>query len=218
MKTDSQLQQDVSIELKWDPAVQAARIGVQVKDGVVTLSGQVDSYAQKWNAERAAQRVPGVTAMTTGLKVQLTSLSQRSDADVAAAVENLLEWTSTVPAGAVRVRVENGWVTLTGNVGWQYQKRATADSIRNLMGVVGVNDQVGIQPTQAETLVQAAIESALERTARADAATIVVAVHDADVTLSGTARTWSGREAATASAWRTPGVRHVVDMITLAPA
>jgi osmotically-inducible protein OsmY len=218
MKTDSQLQHDVSTELKWEPAVQAARIGVEVKDGVLTLTGQVDSYAQKWSAERAAQRVPGVLAMTSELQVQLPGPSQRTDADIAAAVENLLEWTSPVPAGAVQVRVEGGWVTLTGTVGWQYQKRATADSIRNLMGVVGVDDQVGVQPTQPEILVQAAIEAAIERTARADARTIAVAVHGADVTLSGTARSWAGRDAATSSAWRTPGVHHVVDMITLADA
>lgn len=137
MKTDSQLQQDVSAELDWEPSVHAARIGVEVKDGVVTLAGQVDSYAEKWNAERAAQRVSGVRALATELQVQLTSLSQRTDADIAAAVENLLEWTSTLASGAVRVVVEGGWVTLSGKVDWQFQRQAATDSVRHLMGVTG---------------------------------------------------------------------------------
>ncbi|MEO8299934.1 MAG: BON domain-containing protein [Burkholderiales bacterium] len=106
IKTDSQLQQDVTAELKWEPSVHAARIGVEVKDGIVTLAGQVDNYAEKWNAERAAQRVSGVQALTTELKVHLTSLSKRTDADIAEAVKNVLEWTSSLPAGAIQVMVE----------------------------------------------------------------------------------------------------------------
>ena len=151
MKTDSQLQQDVSAELKWEPSVHAARIGVEVKDGVVTLAGQVDSYSEKWNAERAAQRVAGVKAMTTELKVHLTGLSKRTDADIAEAVENVLEWTSSLPAGAIKVMDEGGWVTLSGDVHWQYQRQAATDSVRNLMGVTGVSDQISQRKKKSES-------------------------------------------------------------------
>jgi osmotically-inducible protein OsmY len=216
MKTDSQLQQDVSAELKWEPSVQAARIGVEVKDGVVTLAGQVDSYAEKWNAERAAQRVAGVKATTTELKVHLTGLSKRTDGDIAEAVENVLEWTSSLPAGAIKVMVEGGWVTLSGDVDWQYQRQAATDSVRYLMGVTGVSDQIGIKPSVQATAVKSDIEAALKRTAIADAKQISVAVQGSDVTLTGTVNSWDERYTATNSAWGTPGVRNVVDKMTLA--
>jgi osmotically-inducible protein OsmY len=219
MKTDSQLQQDVSAELKWEPSIHAARVGVEVKDGVVTLAGQVDSYSEKWNAERAAQRVAGVKAMTTELKVHLTGLSKRTDADVAEAVENVLEWTSSLPAGAIKVMVEGGWVTLSGDVDWQYQRQAATDSVRYLMGVTGVSDRISIKPSLplvTATAVKSDIEAALKRTSIADAKKISVAVHGSDVTLSGTVHSWDERDTATNSAWGTPGVRNVVDMMTLA--
>jgi len=215
MKTDSQLQQDVSAELEWEPSVHAARIGVEVKDGVVTLAGQVDSYAEKWNAERAAQRVAGVKAMTTELKVHITGLSKRTDADIAEAAENVLEWTSSLPAGAIKVMVEGGWVTLSGDVDWQYQRQAAKDSVRYLMGVTGVSDQISIKPSVTATAVKADIEAALKRTSIADAKRITVAVHGSDVTLSGTVHSWDERDTATNSAWGTPGVRNVVDKMTL---
>ena len=216
MKTDSQLQQDVSAELKWEPSIHAARIGVEVKDGVVTLAGQVDSYSEKWNAERAAQRVAGVKAMTTELKVHLTGLSKRTDADVAQAVENVLEWTSSLPAGAIKVMVEGGWVTLSGDVGWQYQRQAATESVRYLMGVTGVSDQISIKPSVTAKAVKSDIEAALRRTSIADAKQISVAVHGSEVTLSGKVYSWDERYTATNSAWGTPGVRNVVDIMTLA--
>ena len=216
MKTDSQLQHDVSAELQWEPSVHAARIGVEVKDGVVTLAGQVDSYSEKWKAERAAQHVAGVKAMTTALKVHLPGLSKRTDADVAGAVENVLEWTSSLPAGAIQVMVEGGWVTLSGDVDWQYQRQAAIDSVRTLMGVTGVSDQISIKPSVTATAVKSDIEAALKRTSIADATQISVAVHGSDVTLSGTVHSWDERSTATNSAWGMPGVRNVVDMLTLA--
>lgn len=215
MKTDSQLQHDVSAELKWEPSIDAVHIGVAVKDGVVTLAGQVDSYAEKWNAERAALRVAGVKAMTTELKVHLTGLSQRTDADIALAVENMLEWTSTLPAGAIKVMVEGGLVTLSGDVDWQYQRQAATDSVRHLMGVTGVSNQISIKPSVTAKAVKSDIEAALKRTSIADAKKISVAVHGSDVTLSGTVHSWDERYTATNSAWGTPGVRNVVDMMTL---
>jgi osmotically-inducible protein OsmY len=215
MKTDKQLQQDVSAELKWEPSVHAARIGVEVKDGVVTLAGQVDSYFEKWNAERAAQRVSGVNAMATELKVKLSGMGKRTDADIAGSVESVLEWTSSLPAGAIKVMVEGGWVTLSGDVDWQFQRQAAADSVRTLMGVTGLSDQMSIKPSVSAAVVKSDIEAALKRTAIADAKKISVAVHGTDVTLSGTVHTWAERETATNSAWGTPGVRNVVDMMML---
>lgn len=217
MKTDRQLQQDVSAELEWEPSVHAAHIGVAVNDGVVTLAGEVDSYAEKWSAERVAQRVSGVKAMATELTVQLTSLSKRTDADIAASVENVLEWSATLPAGIIKVMVEGGWVTLSGTVDWKYQKQSAADSIRHLMGVTGVSDQISITPSVSATVVKSDIEAALKRAALADAQKIAVTVHGTDVTLSGTVHNWAERETATNSAWSTPGVRNVVDMMMLAP-
>ena len=216
MKTDKQLQQDVSAELQWEPSVHAARIGVEVKDGVVTLAGEVDSYSEKWSAERAAQRVSGVNAMATELKVQLTGLSKRTDSDIAKSVENVLEWSTSVPTGAVKVMVEGGWVTLSGAVDWQYQRQSATDSVRHLMGVTGVSDQIAIKPSVSATVVKADIVAALKRTAIADAKKIAVAVNGNEVTLSGTVPNWAERETATNSAWSTPGVHHVVDKMTLA--
>jgi len=216
MKIDNQLQQDVSAELKWEPSVHAAHIGVEVKDGVVTLAGQVDSYGEKWNAERAALRVLGVKAMATELKVQLKGLSERTDADIAHAVANVLAWTVSLPPGAVRVVVEKGWVTLSGEVEWQYQKQAAADGLRYLMGVIGVNNQIHVKPRVSATVVKSDIEAALKRTAVSEAKDIAVSVHYHDVTLTGTVRDWAERETARNAAWGTQGVRNVVDLMTLA--
>lgn len=215
MKTDSQLQQDVGQELNWEPSIDAAQIGVGVKNGVVTLSGQVDSYAAKWSAERAAQRVSGVNALAIDLKVRLSGLSVRSDGDIARSVENVLEWTSTLPAGAVKVKVEGGWVTLSGQVDWQFQKQAATDAVRHLMGVTGLNNQIALKRAVLASDVKSDIEAALKRTSIADAKKISVDVQDSDVTLTGTVQSWAERETATNSAWGTPGVFNVIDQMRL---
>jgi len=216
MKTDSQLQQAVSAELRWDASIHSEGIGVEVKDGVVTLTGQVDSYAQKWNAERVAQRVSGVRAIAVELEVRLPGPSQRTDADIARSVQNVLAWSSALPEGAVKAMVEGGWVTLSGTVDWQYQRQAAADSVRHLMGVTGVDDQIGLAPAASADAVKSVIEAALKRSAIADARKIQVAVSADAVTLSGSVHNWAERETATNSAWRTPGVRMVVDDMVLA--
>ena len=216
MKTDSQLQQDVMAELTWEPAVQSTHIGVEVRGGVVTLAGRVDSYAEKLNAEHAAQRVSGVRAMTSELKVQPLGQRGRADADIASAVEHVLAWSSSLPERAIQVVVEGGWVTLTGQVNWQFQRQAAADSVRHLMGVTGVSDQIALKPSLSAKVVTSDIEAALKRTGIANAKTISVAVHGSDVTLSGTIQSWAERETATRAAWGSPGVDNVVDMLTLA--
>ena len=215
MKTDSQVQQDVLAELKWEPSVNAAEIGVEVKEGVVTLAGHVDSYAAKWNAERAAQRVAGVKALAVEMDVKLTGLSKRTDSDIASSVQNALQWLTYVPKDAIQVMVEKGWITLTGTVDWQYQKEAAADGVRYLMGVTGVSDLIAIKPKMTFNAIKTDIEAAIKRRALADVANVSVSVTGADVTLSGTVHSWSERELATDAAWCTPGVRKVVDHMTV---
>ncbi|WP_428001108.1 BON domain-containing protein [Acidovorax sp.] len=216
MKTDSQLQQDVSAELQWEPSICAAHIGVEVKDGVVILAGQVDSYAEKWNAERAAQRVSGVHAIATELKVHLPGGSQRTDAQIAGSAQHILGLSSSFPADAVNVTVEAGWVTLTGTVDWQYQRRAAAAAVRHLLGVTGVSDKIDLKPSLTARSVQSDIEAALMRSSISNAKNITVRLHGAEVTLTGTVQSWADRAIATNSAWGTPGVSSVVDTMTLA--
>ena len=215
MKTDSQLQQDVMAELKWEPAVHAAQIGVEVKNGVVTLAGEVSSYVEKWNAERAAQRVNGVKALAVEMKVKLSEFGKRTDADIAESAKNILGWTSSLPADAIKVMVEGGWLTLSGDVEWQYQRQDAAHSVRYLSGVTGVSNQIAIKPSVSAKVVKSDIEAALKRRAAADAKTIAVEVKGADVTLSGTVHSWAERDLAKRSAWGTSGVRNVVDKMNL---
>jgi osmotically-inducible protein OsmY len=216
MKTDSQLQQDVIAELNWEPSVHAARIGVEVRAGVVTLAGQVDTYAEKWNAEHATQRVVGVKALATELKVHLKEVSFRNDGDIAGAAEKVLAWTLSLPDGGIKVMVEQGWVTLSGSVDWQYQRETAEDSIRYMLGVVGVTDLITIKPSVSAMAVKSDIEAALKRVVSADASKIEVAVLGSEVTLTGTVHNWTERETATRSAWGTPGVRNVHDQLTIA--
>jgi osmotically-inducible protein OsmY len=216
MKTDAQLQQDVIAELNWEPSVNAAQIGVEVKDGIVTLAGHVNSYAEKFDAERAAQRVSGVKALAIEMDVTLAGSSKRNDADIARSAENVLEWMTYLPKDSVKVKVEGGWITLTGELGWEYQRQAATSAVRYLMGVTGVSDQITIKPKVSLVAVKSDIEAALKRRAQSDAQEISVKVHGADVTLSGIAHSWVERDLARHAAWGTPGVRKVVDKMTVA--
>jgi osmotically-inducible protein OsmY len=163
MKTDSQLQQDVMAEPKWEPPVPAAQIGLEVKNGLVTLDRAVNSSAEKLNAERATQRVSGVKALAVELKVKLSEFGQRTDADMARSAETKLSWMGSVPTGAVKVLVESGWITLSGDVEWPYQRQAAAEAVRYLSGVVGVSNSISIKPAFSATLVKADIDAALKR-------------------------------------------------------
>jgi len=215
MKTDAQLQQDVTAELNWDPAVDAARIGVTAKEGVITLSGHVGSFAQKWNAERAAQRVFGVKALAVEIDVTLSGSSTRNDADIGRTAENVLQWTTDV-SDAVKVMVEKGWVTLTGALDWEYQRQEATAAVRHLMGVVGVSDQITVKPHASASVVKSDIEAALRRRAQTDGQKISVHVHGGDVTLSGSVHSWSERDLAKNSAWGAPGVSNVIDKMSMA--
>ena len=217
MKTDSQLQLDVLAELKWEPSVNAAQIGVEVKDGIVTLAGHVSSYAEKYGAENAAQRVSGVKALAIELDVKLLGSSKRTDADIARSVESVLQWVTFLPKDNVKVMVEGGFVTLSGEVDWAYQRQSAIAAVRNLMGVTGVSDKILIKkPKVSSSAVKSDIEAALKRRATADAKEISVEVHGADVTLTGNVHSWSERSLARNSAWGTAGVQSVTDNLTVA--
>ncbi len=207
-KSDTQLQLDVLAELKWEPSINAAQIGVEVRDGIVTLAGHVNTYAEKWDAGRATQRVPGVKALAVEMDVKLEGSNNRTDADIARSAENVLQWTTYLLKDAVKIKVEKGWVTLTGEVEWQYQRQAAAAAIRYLMGVSGVSDQITIKTKVSAPVIKTDIEAALKRRALQDAHEISVSVHGTDVTLTGKVHSWSERELARNTAWGTPGVRN----------
>ncbi|WP_420991471.1 BON domain-containing protein [Cupriavidus sp. 30B13] len=215
MRTDTQLQRDVMAELRWESSINAAQIGVEVSDGVVTLAGHVGSFAEKHSAERAVQRVKGVKALAVEIDVRLTGASERNDVDIARTAKNVLEWTSFVPKDSVDVMVENGWITLSGLVGWDHQKQAAVAAVRDLMGVRGVSNQIEVRSPVSIGAVRADIEAALTRRSTSEARDIAVSVKGTEVTLTGTVHTWSERELLTHAAWSTPGVCRVVDKISI---
>lgn len=215
MRTDATLQAAVLEELKWEPSVRETDVGVSVKNGIVTLSGFVDSYAEKFAAERAAGRVSGVRAIAEDLAVHLPTSRVRNDPDIAKAAASALEWDIEVPEG-LHVMVENGWITLKGQVEWQFQKRAAERAVRNLIGVRGVTNLVSVKPSGVTTLeVSDKIKAALRRGAEADADHIKVEARDGKVTLKGTVRSWAEREDAERAAWSAPGVVEVDDRIAV---
>jgi osmotically-inducible protein OsmY len=216
MKTDSQLQKDVMAELKWEPSVHAEQIGVAAKDGVVTLTGHVSSYQEKSHAEWAAQRVEGVKALAIEMDVKLSAFGKRDDADIARSAETALEWMGTPVSTQVDVMVEKGWVTLSGNVDWQYQRQAAESSIRYLIGVTGVSNQIAIKSSVTLGAVKHEIEAALARRSKVDAQKITVKVNGSAVTLTGAVSSMSERDSARESAWGAPGVMSVDDKMTIA--
>jgi osmotically-inducible protein OsmY len=217
-KSDSQLQRDVMEELHWDPRIGKAEIGVVASDGVVTLTGQVDSYAKRWAAMKAAERVVGVSAVADEMKVHLPTDFVRTDIDIAHAVANALRWDVEVPEDSIKARVDEGWVTLSGELEWEYQRLAAVRDVRNLTGVRGVTNNITLKPRAFAPEVKTRIESAIKRTAESDASHISVVAMDGEVTLRGKVHSWATRDDAERAAWSAPGVRKVRDEILVGPA
>jgi osmotically-inducible protein OsmY len=216
-KSDTQLQQDVLQELKYEPSVSASEIGVTANDGIVGLAGNVKSYAEKYAAVHAAERVAGVKAVTDEMNVDLPSLHVRNDEDIARAAVNALQWDVWVPANLIKVKVANGWITLEGEVSYKYQQNAAENAVRNLTGVKGVSNLINIK--QAAVLpseVKANIDYALRRAAEVDADQIKVSVVNNKVILNGKVSSWAEKDEAERAAWSAPGVWTVEDDLVIA--
>jgi osmotically-inducible protein OsmY len=214
-RTDEEIQRAVLEELKWEPRVNPSEIGVAAKDGIVTLTGWVDSYTRRWAAEEAAHRVRGVKAVANEIEVRLPTSSERTDLDIAAAAVRALEWDALIPAEKIDVTVSKGWVTLRGEVEWQFQKEDAERAVRRLAGVRGVTNLIVVKPRVTPTQLKEKIEQALLRTAEVDAQRIEVEVQGSKVILKGTVRSWAEREAAERAAWAAPGVTAVENRITV---
>lgn len=215
--TDRELQQHIQSALDWEPSVQAADIGVSVENGVATLRGDVESFAEKEAAERVALHVYGVRAVANDLNVRIPTAAERSDSDIAQAALNALRWHTSVPEKNLTVVVRNGWITLSGAVDWQFQRDAAARAVRYLTGVRGVTNTITIHPSLKAGDVRGKIEEAFRRSAEIDARRVNVTVQDGKVVLSGNVRSFAERQEAEKAAWAAPGVAQVDDRLTIVP-
>ncbi len=213
MKTDSQLQHDVMAELEWEPSVDHADIGVAVIDGVVTLSGYVKSYPEKIAAEKATRRVAGVKAIAEEIKVRFPSQPQTADHEIAKRIVDMFAWNVSIPDDKITVKVEHGWVTLSGKVDWFYQKDEAMKAAGKVNGVRGVSNLIEIRQMPTSTDVRARIMSAIKRQADLDAGRITVLADGGKVTLGGKVSAWNERKIAERAAWSAPGVTKVEDNI-----
>lgn len=217
MNADIQLQQDVLGELGRELGPAASGIGVEVDAGVVTLQGQVGSAQLRWNAEGAALRVAGMVALVINIRVMQSPAVPRADADIARAAGKLLEWLARLPPEQVTVRVDKGWVTLLGQLDWNYQRRAATEAVQDLQGVVGVHNRIALRPRLSPAAVRIDIEAALVRQAEATGHRLRVGIDGGDITLSGSVASRSEHEQALESVQSMPGVRRVLDRITVSP-
>ncbi|MEV1288577.1 BON domain-containing protein [Micromonospora sp. NPDC049679] len=218
-RTDEEIQRDVLEELKWDARVQPNEIGVAVRDGVVALMGWVDNYGKKWAAERTAHRVRGVTAVANDVDVRLPSAAERTDTDIAGAATRALEWDAFVPIERLDVTVARGWLTLKGEVEWEFQRRAAERSVRRLSGVRGVTNLIAVKPriNPSPEELRGRLENALIRSAETDSRRITIDTDGGTVILKGTVRSWVEREEAERISWSAPGVTAVKNQITVNP-
>jgi osmotically-inducible protein OsmY len=214
-RADEQIQKDVLAELKWEPRVQPNEIGVAVVNGVVTLTGFVDSYTKRWAAEEAAHRVRGVKAVANDIEVRLSSSGERTDPELAAAVVRALEWDAFISIDKLDVTVSKGWATLKGEVEWQFQKQDAERVVRRLSGVKGVSNLLLVKPRVQPTDLKQKIEQALVRSAETDAKRITVEVDGSKVILKGMVRSYAEKQEAERTAWSAPGVTSVDNRITI---
>tara|TARA_R110002033_G_scaffold166331_1_gene204859 strand:+ start:85553 stop:86224 length:672 start_codon:yes stop_codon:yes gene_type:complete len=209
MKTDSKIKLDVQDELAWEPSIDETKIGVAVDDGVVTLSGKLDSYTKKLAAEKAAKRVQGVKAVAEDIVVKYGSSLEKTDTEIAKAALNALKWHSSVPDNTIMVKVENGWIYLSGEVKWEYQKNSAKNAIKDLVGVKGVINNIAIKQDVKPIQVKQKIEEAFERSAEIDARSIIVSTQGHTVTLTGKVHSIKEKEDAEKAAYNSPGVFEV---------
>lgn len=217
MKTDRELQRDVVTELAWDPSVRHEDIAVAAKDGVVTLGGTVDTYAQRYSAERAVERVVGVRAIANDLGVKLDKFSERSDSEIAHAALTALRADVEVPDQKITIKVAKGWLSLQGEVGWQYQRNAAERAVRYLAGVKGLVDNIHVTAAATPADIKMRIEQALRRAAITDAGHITVHTEGHRVTLQGSVRSMAEKNDAARAAWAASGVNEVANMLQVEP-
>ena len=212
-RTDQEVQTDVLAELRWELSAQAKDIGVAVKDGVVTLTGTVDTYLKKWKAEQAVHRVTGVVAVANDITVR--TIGERTDTDIASAAAHALKWDAGIPADKIHVTVDKGWVTLKGEVEWQYQRQEAEHAVRRLWGVKGVSNLITVKPLASPADLKKKIEDALVRSAEVDAKNVTVEVQGSKAILKGKVRSWAERQEAERTAWLAPGITAVDNQIKL---
>ena len=218
MRTDSEIQRDVEKELEWDPDIDARNIAVKVTDGVVALTGFVSSYTDKYSAERIAKRILGVKAVTNDLEVKIATGSERPDPDIARDAVERLQRNLPYSSKNIKVTVRNSWITLEGDVDWDFQRREAEAAVRYVKGAKGVTNLIHVKPTVSATDVKTKIEQAFKRSAEVDASHITVEADGGKVILRGRVRSWAEKEEAEKAAWRSPGVYEVVNEIRVDPA
>jgi osmotically-inducible protein OsmY len=217
MRSDADIERDVKEELKWNPDLDATDIAVSVKKGVVTLAGFVRSYTDKYEAEAAAKRVSGVVGVANDLEVRMPSVDERPDPEIGRDAAAALKSQLPVSSENIKIIVRNGWVTLEGEVEWQYQRQTAENAVRRIKGVKGVINSIILKPKTAPSEIKRKILEAFRRNAEVDANRITVEANGAEIVLKGTVRSWIEREEAERVAWSAPGVTKVVDQLVVAP-